>query len=179
MSNDLGLGKLITTPHGRDAIHVAVAPVVAGCDLQRGAHVGLTGDGKACNLATPSIGVVDPFLLCDVEFGEIFWLFLYPDTVTGMRHHWKHPVFDALDQAKAVAKSKQWLEEYARRTGNAYDDLMLAALSEITPADQDTVFYDLNNPLYDVPKEFWTHYQVVTGTVVKAEDQTESFSCRC
>lgn len=86
------LGKVIEGPAGRDAIHVAVAPVVAGVFLEPGQHVGLFADGTA-KPTKPHIGIVDPFLTQPVEKGERFWLFLYPNTVTSLRHVWTHPAF--------------------------------------------------------------------------------------
>lgn len=40
----LGIGQIIATEQFRDAIHVAVAPVVAGEQLHPGDHVGLLQD---------------------------------------------------------------------------------------------------------------------------------------
>ena len=89
------LGHLITNDMARrDAIHVAVAPVTAGQRLQPGQHVGLDADRRATS-GYPRIGIVDPFLIDDVEEGQEFWLCLYPNTITGLRHVWTHPAFAA------------------------------------------------------------------------------------
>lgn len=45
------LGKRITQIENRDAIHVAIAPVVAAHNLKAGQHVGLTPAGQASNSA--------------------------------------------------------------------------------------------------------------------------------
>ncbi len=88
------LGKLIEGPVGRDAVHVAIAPVVAGERLRPGSHVGLVmGEALGDSPDGAAIGVVDPFLPDFVQPGQRFWLFLYPNTVTSLRHIWTHPAF--------------------------------------------------------------------------------------
>lgn len=93
------LGQLIEDgDRRRDAVHIALAPVTAAVALAPGEHVGLIEQGNV-ELAGPcdrNIGIVDPFLAADVEPGQRFWLFLYPGTVTGMRHVWSHPEFAAV-----------------------------------------------------------------------------------
>jgi hypothetical protein len=100
------LGRLIEDgDRRRDAIHIAVAPVTAAQRLAPGQHVGLVRDGDT-ELVGPCdcpIGVVDPFLAGLVEPGQRFWLFLYPGTITGLRHVWTHPAFTA---AAAAIKEK-------------------------------------------------------------------------
>ncbi len=86
------VGKLIEADACRDAIHVAVAPVEAGDDLMPGDHVGLY-EGKACRRDGLAVGVVDPFLKAPVKAGERFWLFVYPNAITHLRHAWTHPSF--------------------------------------------------------------------------------------
>ncbi len=88
------LGKLADANDRRDAIHIALAPVVAGVDLEPGQHVGLFSDGTA-KPTEPHIGIVDPFLVSRVSRGERFWLFLYQGTVTSLRHVYTHPAFTA------------------------------------------------------------------------------------
>lgn len=117
--SELALGKIIEGEAHRDAIHVAVAPVEAAHRLNPGERVGLLEDGRA-GWMVKSIGVVDPFLSTAVPAGERFWLFLYPNTVTGMRHHWQHPAFkgDAAGtttEAWDVRRSEEWLRAYAAR----------------------------------------------------------------
>jgi hypothetical protein len=100
------LGQLIMDgDRRRDAIHIAVAPVTAVGRLRPGQHVGLVQEGNL-ELVGPgnrNIGVVDPFLTEEVEAGQRFWLFLYPGTITGLRHVWTHPAFTA---AAAAVKEK-------------------------------------------------------------------------
>ena len=100
------LGRLIEDgERRRDAIHIAVAPVTAAERLVPGQHVGLLQEGNS-ELVGPCekcIGIVDPFLAGAVEPGQRFWLFLYPGTVTGMRHIWTHPAFTA---AAAAVREK-------------------------------------------------------------------------
>lgn len=105
MSESLGLGKLITTEQHRDAIHIAVAPVTAAAHLQPGQHVGLDAKGEACALKVQPIGIVDPFLQGAVAKGQRFWLFLYPGSITSLRHEWTHPAFAVLDPIPAPAES--------------------------------------------------------------------------
>jgi hypothetical protein len=100
------LGQLIEDgDRRRDAIHIAVAPVTAAARLAPGQHVGLVQKGNL-ELVGPcdrNIGVVDPFLTAAVESGQRFWLFLYPGTITGLRHVWTHPAFTT---AAAAIKEK-------------------------------------------------------------------------
>lgn len=74
------LGALITDPHaGRDAVHVAIIPLIATRRMMPGEHL--------------KSGVVDPFLTAPVEPGQRYYLCLYPNTVTSLRHVWTAPTF--------------------------------------------------------------------------------------
>ena len=97
------LGGLIADGEKRrDAVHIAVCPVMAAEQLSPGQHVGLVridtvGPSDHC------VGVIDPFLTQDVSPGQWCWLFIYPNTITSLRHVWHHPTFTQryfLDQAQ-------------------------------------------------------------------------------
>jgi hypothetical protein len=115
MSDSLNIGQIIEVPRERDAIHVAVAPVVANGPLLPGEAISLLEDGSA-SVNPPFIGVVDPFLTRRVQAGERFWMFLRPGTITSLRHEWSHPAF-ATEERKEPDKSEseKWLREYAER----------------------------------------------------------------
>lgn len=93
MRQDLGIGKLITTPQSRDAIHVAVIAVTVDRDMEPGTHVAILGaTPRAVGTDTfRSVGIIDPFLTCTVKKGERCWVFIHPNTVTSLRHEWTHP----------------------------------------------------------------------------------------
>jgi len=76
----------------RDAIHLAVEPVVAAEDLFPNDDVGLNSEGRASKFAVPHLGKVDPFLRRSVHLGDSFWLVVYPGAITSLRHVWEHPL---------------------------------------------------------------------------------------
>jgi hypothetical protein len=89
------IGHLITDDAARrDAIHIAVAPVIAGMTLLPGQHVGFLEDRRIGIVEEKNrIGIVDPFLIDPVQEDQQFWLFMYPGTITSLRHVWTHPAF--------------------------------------------------------------------------------------
>lgn len=93
------LGMIHFKPEHRDAIHLAVDPVIAGCELVVGQRIGIVGgiaypaglfhDDKR----VPYHGIVDPFLPSRVLEGQKFWFVMAPRMVTSLRHVWNHPEF--------------------------------------------------------------------------------------
>lgn len=77
--SEVKLGELVPADQGRDAVHVAIIPMVAYRTMHPGEHL--------------NNGIVDPFLTRAVRPGERYWLCLYPNTVTSLRHVWTHPAF--------------------------------------------------------------------------------------
>ena len=120
--SEANLGKLIDETAQRDAIHVAIAPVVAAEWLETGEHVGLLPDGRASKRSR-RIGVVDPFLRESVAPGQRFYMVLYPKSITSLRHDWTHPAFprQVLPAEGSREESELWLRLYAKDK-NCYDD---------------------------------------------------------
>ena len=54
----LPIGRLVAAGEGRDAVHVAIAPTTAPCELKPGQHVDQHGNPEGPG-ARP-VGVVDP-----------------------------------------------------------------------------------------------------------------------
>lgn len=99
------LGMIHFKPEGRDAIHLAVEPVVAGMNLEVGEKIGIiegtayktgasvyTKDGE---IKAPYHGIVDPFLPRGPQQLEKFWFVMAPRMVASLRHVWEHPDFPA------------------------------------------------------------------------------------
>lgn len=101
------LGELITEPgeqNQRDAVHIAVVPIIADFNLNPGERVGVTPDGKhSVSASSNPVGIVDPFLTARVRKGETFWLFLFQGQVTTLRHEWTHPAFPSAGHAPVAA----------------------------------------------------------------------------
>ena len=173
----LKLGQLIDGNAERDATHIAVAPVIVSEKLKPGARVGFTGTdqitvGKVKDFDT--IGIIDPFLTKNVLEGERCWLFLYPQTITSLKHNWTHPAFEA-PKTNVLTKSERWIISFAQTVGLSYDCLMGGA-KEYLNSGEHLCYGGLLEGL-SVPDEFWDHYQVVTGKIIK--DKGNFFSCSC
>lgn len=181
--SELALGKIIETEQWRDAIHVAVAPVTAAEDLEPGERVGLNEAGGACKSAK-AIGIVDPFLEYGPYSGQRFWLFLFPNTVTGMRHHWKHPAFSEPSHSPSADESTEWIKNFAARIDQTVSRLMDAA--ELWVDTHDGKYggeYTYDNSekykeCWDEFPEFWKHWEVVTGRKAPGDDDC-FYMCSC
>jgi hypothetical protein len=178
MSDSLNIGQIIEVPRERDAIHVAVAPVVANGPLLPGEAISLLEDGSA-SVNPPFIGVVDPFLTRRVQAGERFWMFLRPGTITSLRHEWSHPNFPvggaAPEHEKTPLSPKQESEAYLRdiasKCGVDFDRMMGAI------EDDNYISMGENESYKDyITDDFEKHCAVYLGKPVR---NAYPFSCSC
>jgi hypothetical protein len=130
--NLIGSKELDATTQ-RDAIHIAVAPLVAGQYLWHGKVRISELDGRAYRAEDDdltAVGVVDPFITDAVAEGDRFFVFLFPNTITDIKHTWTHPAFmprveeDEEDPIRQIAKEE--LTAIAKDCGMSYNEMIRA-----------------------------------------------------
>jgi hypothetical protein len=173
------LGMIIDDMQKRDAIHLAVEPVIAGEKMYPGDDIGLS-NGKAFRAIAPAaLGIVDPFIRGPIHEGQRFWLVVYPRQIRSLRHVWTHPAFpDTVDVApleiSSKATSEKWLRDFiATADCPGYETVIAAAID----ADDDYLHFSGFDAHGEIPPEFWDHVEVVTGR--KLTNRPAYFSCSC
>ena len=183
------LGQLITEPQERDAVHIAVAPVIAGMEMYPGEHIGFASEGDAFTVVTNArkhIGIVDPFLKEKCVYpGEEFYMFLYPNTITSLRHDWIHPDFQKEDELatyqptfnklKGSPAEEKWVTELAERIGCTYTELMEAADNYQATGEYFCRGGDFEGQY--IPDEFWEKYEIIKRETVS--DRSSFLTCSC
>lgn len=184
------IGKKLTGGEGRDAVHFAVAPVRPGpgAFLRAGERVklapGSTDVVVALDYEGEPVGIIDPFLDCGyVTDKDRCWLFLFPSTITGLRHEWTHPAFpdqqpqpDAQQEESSLAYSERWLRGFAEKYRGDYSR-MIAGVADGNGASFNE---DLEYEDFRPGSEFWKHVSVVTGKqFTEHHMENTSFRCAC
>lgn len=177
------IGEKIRGDAERDAIHIAIIPVIADDDylwpgvkirLRHGSHTLVFRD----EYSEESIGVVDPFLDGGVKRGEKFWCWLFPGTITGMRHHWQHPAFD--QEIEKTGEHEQWLRSFAERWGFHWSEMIENASEE---GEYVTAYgYDLHSAeeLGEDYELFWQHLEgFLNVRFSKSHRESIGWSCSC
>lgn len=177
--SDITFGQLITGTgiQERDAVHVAVAAVIAAETLEPGQHIQLNNEGKACSGKEP-IGIVDPYLKQDVVPGDKFWIHLYQKTVKNLRHDWTHPAFENM-KSKDKELAEAWLRNFASEWNMIFEDMVHNAShgQGITASGVD--IHDWSE-LDDEGVEFWNQLEIFTGkTFCKEYREQVYISCSC
>lgn len=189
------MGKILDREMPRDAVHIAVVPVIAAESMHPATHCGLLGDGRA-GTRTKLIGIVDPYLSQAVAVGERFFLFLYPGSITSLKHQWTHPDLDpiydggeytqARDKARAIkqkAMSEQWMREFVRTHDCPdYEEVIGKAAAAIRGGndawDAEYLHFNGTDAHGKIPEEFWDHVENIVGEKAKGT-KPKYFSCSC
>jgi hypothetical protein len=181
------LGTIIDETQRRDAIHLAVEPVIAGERLNPGEHITVK-NGKATRTHVgEGLGIVDPFLVGYVPQGKRFWFVMYPRQVRSLRHVWTHPAFPDEPEVAAPspdkAASEAWLRAFCKSADCPRYEQLIALLSgkcteyESCSIDDEYLYFSGTDAHGQIPAEFWGHVETVLGR--KFEDHPTSFSCSC
>lgn len=175
---------------GRDAIHLAVEPTIAGVRLRPGEHVKIEG-GFAVPAGHDATGIVDPFLDGLVQSGQRFWFVVLPRTITSLRHVWSHPAFpeeasyhvDAddhyvTDKAASEAWMRKWAMEHVSADyygdGNKHSEETAYAFA--LEAGRSTHIGPYESARNYIDDAWWTHWEAITG---KRGERGAYFSCSC
>lgn len=183
------IGKKLKGGERRDAVHFAVAPAQVKGFLRAGERVKfVAGSTEVVETwdydAKPPVGIIDPFLEdFYVADGDRCWLFLYPSTITGLRHEWTHPAFPdqqpqtaAQPEETAREYSERWLRGFAEKYKGDYDEMMAGVTSGRGAFFGDDLEYSDFRP----GSEFWHHVSVVTGKeFTETHIDNTSFRCAC
>jgi hypothetical protein len=190
------LGQIITENEKRDAIHLAVEPVVAKEHLRPGDHV--TAEGRFVSRHNAgkdgAVGIVDPFLTNPVEPGQRFWLVVYPRQIHSLRHVWTHPAFPDVPEVKEDVSrgwpeqreaSEKWLRAFCESADcPGWDTVRAGLMGDLEDNDYGQAFshdgawitFHGRDAHGEIPDEFWDHVEIVTGEkFVRAT----SFNCSC
>jgi hypothetical protein len=183
------IGKLIKDVRQKDAIHIAVVPVIATERLYPAQMAALV-EGSQCRVAATAkdnaIGIIDPFLTAPVYPDQECWLFLFPNTITGMRHEWEHPAFTS--RSVTASESMKWMERTAARHYAPYENDRQYTAADLIQAGKDYLesgeyfTQQGSESLRDEinAREFWTHFQNITGIIVPSDElDVAPFSCSC
>lgn len=164
----------------RDAIHMAVLPVIASTKLFPGQDIGFVNhlEWIVTAEATKKYGIVDPFLSRAVKPGERFFMWLYPNTITGLTHQWQHPLIEER-AAKVKHESETWLRDFAARQSFDFEELISGARFGDVITAHGTDLHGASQ-LGEPVQEFWKHLEAFTGETF-SEEQRENviWSCSC
>lgn len=179
----LPVGQLIGSNAKRDAIHIAIAPVIATEELSAGEPIWFVPGSteKVESAMGEPLGIVDPWLKRRVLPGQRFYMWMTPNTITSLRHHWTHPAFGEqdLNQDCSHAEATKIVTELANRIGIEYDVFISAALDYVKTGNYHSMgsnenYKDLTT--YDWV-EFWTCFRQITG--MDHKDDYGFFCCAC
>jgi hypothetical protein len=171
--SDVKLGQYPQGAVGRDAIHMAIVPLMSSSYLKPGEHVGWDHDSPktVSSYTEKPFGIVDPFLSNRVEPGVRVWVCLYPGTIASLRHVWSHPDFNDEPALTTQKEAEIRLQELASTLGYDYERF-LAALE----SGEDCYAGEECYHIYDHTEQILSDFYAVTGRRLSGLPQ---FRCSC
>jgi hypothetical protein len=173
------LGQLIEEDETRDAVHIAVIPAVADQVLYPSQRVAY--DSGLARVEGKHVGIVDPFLdLPRLHPDDRFWLFLFPRSITGLRHIWTHPDIPEKVLERAIRTTNASEEIIRQHYCNEFDyDTVMEAAEDFAKTGG---FHYIGMELAyatDFDTTFWTAFTDITGIPKPAGDECTSYFFRC
>ena len=174
----------------RDAIHVAVVSLKAACSMYAGDPVIWHEKGKSVKVldsCLAPIGIVSAFMKGGSHEGDLVWIMLYPNTVTGMTHHWSHPDFPVQEDMKigmSKEEAESIIEEMADELGTfVYGDEsrsenLIHHANKYCQHQSGWWSEDEYQASPESWENFWKAYSVVTGNPAPTENRVP-FRCAC
>jgi hypothetical protein len=121
-----------------------------------------------------------------VHPGEIFWIFLYPCTITSLRHVWTHPALPSENtpsiNRSPTEASEAWLRSFVDGLDSnvSYKSIVAKAIDYEDDYDDYREYLIFGQEIYgEIPPEFWVHIEAVTGKTVHNQKRAKYFSCSC
>ena len=99
-------------------------------------------------------------------------MFLYPDTITSLKHTWSHPVFEKIEAV-------EWLTNYAKELGMTYEQLIAIAENYQKDGEKGFLNHDLPDICYENAKEFLYYIEIILGPMNTENDFLNIFRCGC
>lgn len=204
------LGTVHNVPEGtRDAIHIAGRSCKAAQILAPGMQVGRYRDGRyGPSRETKMLGIVDPFLDPDsfILENQVFWLMIFPRTITSLRHEWQHPDFpadltaeqitaekivtqkvqaeaEARDHVEKATEAEEWLLGFWPYINcDSYEHMMKIA-DDFVESGCHLVeggrWENARSVLSDNEDKFWDSYEIVRGVKLTGDQRGGIFCCSC
>ena len=114
--------------------------------------------------------------------GDLVWIMLYPNTITGMTHHWNHPDFDSIaEEPGEFGLTKQSAQVFVNSMAETLcvEPDYLIELATRYCRHQSGCW---ENDEYQASPEdweiFWKAYSVLTGNPRPTENRVP-FRCAC
>jgi len=176
------LGTILDGKQPRDAVHIALFSAQCAHRLGPGDWVKLHHDGSLMRCEPENaIGIVDPFLPVMAQPDHWVYVFLKPNTVTGLRHVYEHPTLDGMEGRTPYETVKR----IAELLDIGQDHLMQAARTWRESSGEEWPTHEVQlgsegwrDEFRHYAKEFWQAYAQITGDDT-AEMDDNFFSCSC